>query len=540
MPDLPRNTHHIGFSYRGHSLPFKKGALEKVESLRTLYQLGSGMPLASDWFPTYRSLRVLRISTNSFKSSSLRNLTNLRYLELYKMRIEALPNSIYNLRKLEILKLKSIRGLCCLPESLSCLRNLRHLVIIDCNSLAYMFPDIHNLSVLRRLSLYIVNSEKGHSLAELGGLKLGGKLSIQGLNNVGSSSEAQGANLKAKEDLQELHFSWPSKTKSPVTNVEQVLEALQPHSKLKVMAIKGYEGSRFPSWMGNGSVLSNLVSLQFYNCNNCRQLSPLGKLPSLRKLHISLMKRVQYMDDGECNGGDEVTAFPSLEELHVEWLPNLERLLKVEQGDMFPHLSNLSIQFCPKLQWPSLPCVRTLNLSECNNETLSSISGFNSLYSLCLYESIDLKSFPKGMMNDLSCLKTLIISNFTILEELPNEITKLKALESLDVRKCHELKSLPEQGLEGLCSLRTLTIYSCIRLRSLPEAVQHLTSLEVLSIEYCPTLQKRCKERIGEDWHKIEHIPKVTLYPSYDEESLNMKTQSVLDDLKTSTRKNPR
>ncbi|KAJ1437611.1 Virus X resistance protein-like, coiled-coil domain [Sesbania bispinosa] len=60
-----------------------------------------------------------------------------------------------------------------------------------------------------------------HGLAELRDLNLGGKLSIQGLDNVGSLSEAREANLRGKMDLQELCLSW-RKSKSCVTNLEQV------------------------------------------------------------------------------------------------------------------------------------------------------------------------------------------------------------------------------------------------------------------------------------------------------------------------------
>jgi structure-specific endonuclease subunit SLX1 len=115
-------------------------------------------------------------------------------------------------------------------------------------------------------------------------------------------------------------------------------------------------------------------------------------------------------------------------------------------------------------------------------------------------------SLPKGMLRALTCLQTLIVTNFPKLKELPNEPLNL-ALERLEISRCGDLESLPEQIWEGLQSLRTIEISSC-GLRSLPECIRDLTSLEVLTISDCPTLKERLKEGTGEDYEKVAHIPK--------------------------------
>ncbi|KAL4285914.1 hypothetical protein AHAS_Ahas19G0033800 [Arachis hypogaea] len=185
---------------------------------------------------TNNSLRVLCIYGR--KIPSFGSLTCLRYLELSDLNIKCLPASICNLGRLEILKLRQLWRLRCLPKHLTRMQNLRHLIIDHCESLSEMCPNIHKLCELRMLSAYIVKSEKGYSLAELRHLNLGGKLSIKGLGNVSSVSEAEDANLKGKRDLTELSLSWFSinKTKS-VVGEEEVLEALQPHSTLKLLTI---------------------------------------------------------------------------------------------------------------------------------------------------------------------------------------------------------------------------------------------------------------------------------------------------------------
>ncbi|XP_057441685.1 putative disease resistance protein RGA1 [Lotus japonicus] len=513
ITDLPTSTHHVGCGSGWDVLSLHKRAFEKVESLRTFYELKNNSKQevsATSHFPTHRSLRVLR--TSSFDLSSPKSLIHLRYLELFDLEMETLPDSIYSLRKLEILKLNNLNKLVCLPKGLTCLQDLRHLVIEGCDSLSCMFPNIGKLSRLRTLSKYIVSSEIGHSLSELHDLKLRGNLCIEGLENVDSLSEAQEANLMGKRDLYKLELVWNRETHSKpyATNPELVLNALQPHSNLKNLKIVYYAGLQFPTWM---EMLTNLVSLDLYGCKMCVRLPSLGKLPYLRRIYIREMGDVQYMDDDESDDGVEVKAFPSLETLSLSGCSKLERLLKVERGENFPCLSYLIINKCPKLELPSccIPSLKSLNLFDYTNELLRSLSGFNGLTSLWLSRGdVDLTSFPVGT---LTSLQTLGISGFEVLKELPNEFFKnLNKMEYLSIGNCRKLESLPEQGWEGLRSLRTLDIWGCGELKSLPDGVRHLTSLQVLSIGNCPALAERCKEGTGEDWDKIAHVPKVQIY----------------------------
>jgi leucine-rich repeat protein SHOC2 len=220
------------------------------------------------------------------------------------------------------------------------------------------------------------------------------------------------------------------------------------------------------------------------------------------------MINLKYLDD-ESQDGMEVRIFPSLEELGLYGLPNIEGLLKVERGEMFPCLSKLDIISCPKLGLPCLPSLKILYLGGCNNELLRSISTFCGLTNLQLVTGGErITSFPEGMFTNLTFLQTLEIQHFPKLKELPNEPFNL-AMEHLNIAFCDELESLPEQIWESLQSLRILEIWSCKGLRCLPEGIRHLTSLEVLDIHECPTLKERCKEGTGEDWGKIAHIPKL-------------------------------
>ncbi|KAK2376504.1 putative disease resistance protein RGA1 [Trifolium repens] len=507
ITSFSKSTHHISFGSKDR-FSLDKGAFKKVESLRTFFQLNNYYYRKYEYFPTNRSLRVLCTS----RVSSLGSLIHLRYLELNYLDTKTLPDSICNLQKLKILKIRYCEKLSCLPEHLACLQNLRHLVIRGCSSMSRLFPNIGKLSCLRTLNVYIVCLKTGNSLTELRDLNLGRELNIRGLNNVGSLSEAKEANLMCKKDLHELHLSWKIRsstefTKSPTINAEQLLEVLQPQSNLNSLVIRDYEGLYLPSWI---STLTNLVSLELWDCNKFVRLPSIGKLQSLKRLELWNMDNLKYFDD-ESHNGMEVGIFPSLEVLKLINLLNIEGLLKVVREEMFPCLSKLSIEYCPKLALPCLPSLKELDVYGCNNELLRSISTLCSLTTLYLERGDEgTTSFPQGMFTNLTFLQTLQIRNFPKLKELPNEPFNL-ALEILKISRCNELESLPEQIWESLQSLRSLEIENCKGLQCLPEGIRHLTSLEVLDINGCPTLEERCKEGTGVDWDKIAHIPQLKI-----------------------------
>ncbi|MCL7024547.1 hypothetical protein MKW94_014273 [Papaver nudicaule] len=58
----------------------------------------------------------------------------------------------------------------------------------------------------------------------------------------------------------------------------------------------------------------------------------------------------------------------------------------------------------------------------------------------------------------------------------------------------------------ALTNLTKLEILGCKNLKKLPDGLQHLTKLEELR-ERMPHLRSRMAEKVGEDWHKIKHIP---------------------------------
>ncbi|XP_022631418.1 putative disease resistance protein RGA4 [Vigna radiata var. radiata] len=460
LTPLSSRVHYLSsnVSYRGFMHAFKK-----VESLRTFLDLRTSIynfcPV-----PSNHSLRAL--CTKSSLLSPLKDLTHLRYLSLTCHSKASLNNFICQMPKLQILKLKSsaIRGL---PKNLTQLQDLRHIVIDDYDSVVETLPKISKLRHLRTLSIFVVGSKPGCGLAELHSLNLGGRLRIIGLENVPNEWDAKEANLIGKKELNILHLSWDGNANPKGSNVsvERVLEALEPPSTLKSFQMYGYQGRQISSWMRNKAVLRDLVDVRLSNFRNCEELPPLGKLPHLKRINVRGMKNVKWID-GETYDGVEEKAFPSLEEVRMDNLPNLERLLKDEGVEMLPRLSQLTIKDVLNFKVPHLPCVEKL-------EARGIEAG---------------ASFIEGVGENMACLETLIIKIIKGVVVLPDEFRRLGALQELYIAEWYDVEYFPEHVLEGLTSLRILTIENCKKLKSLSEGVRHFACLESLRISKCPEL----------------------------------------------------
>ncbi|KAL9328439.1 hypothetical protein ACSQ67_003442 [Phaseolus vulgaris] len=454
LTQLPTRVHYVSLSNSKVSVDIT--AFKKVESLRTFIDFGNKCLV-----PSTHCLRAL--CTRSSLFYPLKDLGHLRYLSLNWGSGASLNNIICQLPKLQILKLQHLSQLR-LPKELTQLQDLRHIVLNNCKSISEMPPNIGKLRHLRTLNTFVVGSKAGCGLAELHSLKLGGKLRIEGLEKVPNEWDAKQANLISKKDLNILRLSWGGSANSEGSNVnvERVLEALQPPSTLKSFRINGYPGRHLSSWMRNGGVLRDLVEVILLDCDNCKELPPLGKLPHLKRLEVGGMKDVKWID-GESYDGVEEKAFPLLEKLSGEKLPKLERMLREEGVEMLPRLSQLKIVGVSNLKFPRLPSVKKVSIFEA-------------------------ASLMEGVVENMPCLKTLHIISVRGVVVLPDQLSGLGALQELHIISCDSLEYFSEHGLEGLTSLRSLRISNCEKFKSLSEGVRHLTCLESLYIRDCPEL----------------------------------------------------
>ncbi|RVW23447.1 hypothetical protein CK203_098901 [Vitis vinifera] len=86
---------------------------------------------------------------------------------------------------------------------------------------------------------------------------------------------------------------------------------------------------------------------------------------------------------------------------------------------------------------------------------------------------------------------------------------KLKelAISGLDELKQWEIKEKEERSI--MPCLNHLIMRGCPKLEGLPDHVLQRTTLQILNIRSSPILERRYRKDIGEDRHKISHIPQV-------------------------------
>ncbi|KAM1653604.1 hypothetical protein EV1_006132 [Malus domestica] len=472
-------------------------------------------------------LRVLNLPGHYIMKlpDSISNLNHLRYLNLCGNPIKKLPDTVCSLYNLQTLLVSKCRYLAELPTDLRRLINLRHLDFRG-TQIKKTPPHMGKLKDLQTFGgEFVLSKDAGGNIDELKGFQhLSGNLHISGLQNIKRAEDALEAKLRDKK-LSEIRLKWEGDTIDS-QNDSRVLGNLQPNTRLKVLAIEGYEGTKFPGWLGDES-FSNLVTIRLVDCEYCFSLPALGQLPSLKRLEIYGLNGVESVGSEFYRGIKP--AFRSLEFLSFcrmqewqEWcFPGGEE----EKGRHFPNLHKLSLKRCPKLtgkipldyfsrlEWVSLQEVNIESLAcsqECNKFNIE----LPSLHELEISDCPNLVCFVGGGVLLAPNLKEITINHFKNLWSVPEDMQiSLPSLPSLSIEGCKEFKSFPEEskfsslddlkiiecpefvgfpyvgGLQAP-NLKEMEIYECNKFRSLPEEMQiSLPSLESLCIRDCPELE---------------------------------------------------
>ncbi|KAL6289056.1 hypothetical protein ACE6H2_006566 [Prunus campanulata] len=264
---------------------------------------------------------------------------------------------------------------------------------------------------------------------------------------------------------------------------------------------------------------TTLTSLSIYGCRKLEFLADemLAKLTSLdrlciwnscdsmRFLRLGIFPKLTSLDIGECE---------NLESLSID--ENLSHLNNL----CFP-LSSFSVHGCEKLK--SLPkrihtliALRSLSIRNVSNlESFAEDGGLPPNlrdFSIENWKRRRASSSSAGEYCNwgLQALVSLesfaIVGSDHVLETLLKEQLLPTTLRSLYISSLSTLKSLDGKGLEHLTSLQNLHIRQCDSLQCLPEEGLP-PSLQRLSIYECSALEKRYKNKTGQDWAKISHIP---------------------------------
>ncbi|KAH0981638.1 hypothetical protein GBA52_008815 [Prunus armeniaca] len=519
---------HLSFHFDVDSLEWKiPTSLLESHKLRTFLFLGYMRPksfhksFCATIASNFKSLRMLTLNRLGITKlpKCLRKMKHLRYLDLsYNHKMERLPNWIVKLQNLETLDLSGCESLVELPRDIKKLINLRHLVLEGCYELARIPPGLGQMTCLRTLSMFVLSEKKSMlrdsaGLSELGKLKdLRGKLEIRNLGykkDMVSELNYDGAVLKEKRHLYSLILHWMGIERENSDAVEEEsdviiksMEALQPHSSLKMLHVDEYPGARFASWFHS---LTNIVNLGLYDCDRCQHLPPLDHLPFLKRLELWGLRNLEHIsaeDKVKDFAGDEMmmmsaaspstTFFPSLERLYLFECPNLKGWWRNEtaSASSFPCLSSLNVRYCPNLtSMPLYPNLDRLELVGSSWKVLpSSFVPSSKLKNLEIRDVEDIEYVPEEGIGNLTLLQELSIKNCPNLVSLPDQgMGRLISLQRLHISRCPNLTSLPE-GIGNLTLLQHLEISHCPKLASLPEGIGNLKSLSNLRIRCFPNL----------------------------------------------------
>ncbi|XP_048420624.1 putative disease resistance protein At3g14460 [Pyrus x bretschneideri] len=486
---------------------------------RSYFQL----PARLDLLLVLPCLRVLKLRGHDIRElpDSISNLKHLRYLNLCGNPIMKLPDTVCSLCNLQTLLLSDCWHLVELPTDLRRLINLRHLDLRR-TKIRKMPPHMGMLKDLQTFGgEFVLSKDAGGYIDELKGFQhLSGNLHISRLQNIKHAKDALEAKLRDKK-LSEIHLKWEGDT-ADSENDNQVLGNLRPNTNLKVLAIEGYGGTKFPGWLGDES-FCNLVILRLETCGYCFSLPALGQLPSLKRLEIDGLNEVVSVGS-EFYGGIK-PAFKSLGFLSFrsmrewqEWcFPGGEE----EEGGHFPNLCELILENCPKLTGklplPYFPRLERLILQKVNIESLAcsqECNKFNielpSLRDLRISDCLNLVCFVGGGVLLAPNLKEISMCRFKNLWSVPEEMqASLPSLQSLSIEGCKEFKSFPKESkfpsldyliIEGCPefvgfphggglqapNLKRMEIKACNEFRSLLEEKHaSLPSLQSLFIEGC-------------------------------------------------------
>ncbi|OAY75688.1 putative disease resistance RPP13-like protein 1 [Ananas comosus] len=404
----------------------------------------------------------------------------LLYVNFYSYKLPDALSGLIHLRYLS-LSLGEVVNESIEYDGLTNLVNLRSLDVP--HHVIENIPYISKLPFIHKLQNFIVREESGYKIGELKNLRDLRHLCIRKLENVRSFEEAIEANLNEKKYLKSLSLQWSADRFNSAKADEQLLDNLCPHINLKKMCIVQYQGAKSPCWMTNLSLV-NLTSIELIDCKGWEYLPPHGQFSSLQHLFLRGLHTIKQID---CSffGSSSGCAFPSLKDLWLRNMPNLEEWIGIDDRCMFPQLHSMYIADCPNLRGiPTLHYgLRYLHISNQQEH-------FQALESLVIIQCEKLEYVPLELFGKFKAIKYLHIGKCPKLTKRGiSDIQLPSVLNELTIGSCGDLE-VPLLWSADLPSLTELELLNCARIASLPPAqvCARWTMLSRLDIKNCKEL----------------------------------------------------
>lgn len=383
-------------------------------------------------------------------------------LNLASKKLTALPESIFQLKHLQKLRLAFNRDLKSLDPRIGKLKNLQYISLHSCG-LTTLPKEIGSLPNLETL---IVESNKITSIpAEIGNLAKIKELKLSYNKLTAIPDEVYNLSTLKNLYLHNNEITNLSDKVGQLTNLKnltlsrnqiaQVPASIKNLKELRYLTLGDNQLTALPEELGE---LSNLVQLY------------LGKNKGLTKLPESTTKLAKLYDLqlNSCESLDLEDTFNKLAEL-----PKLEKIWLQRMGKSFKLPKNIKKLATVKGLFldnntfekgelsrtfdllGNMPKLRTLNLADCKIEKLpGNVTRLKNMEYLFLYRN-NLKTLPAGI-GQLSKLKSLSVSSNKDFTNLPPTVATLRNLERLDL-SYSAISALPGT-INGMKQLKDLNM----------------------------------------------------------------------------------
>ncbi|KAF4356284.1 hypothetical protein F8388_000731, partial [Cannabis sativa] len=299
---------------------------------------------------------------------------------------------------------------------------------------------------------------------------------------------------------------------------------ITPFQSLETLILHDMPGWKEWSTIGSddrdGGILKLFPSLKELSLNGCPNLR--GSFPDLDTLEILHISEL-IIQFGDSVKSFPLDYFPSLKKLIFFDCSSLESLTFSKENGISELRSLMVLEFhncrnvmaLPQHMQKLLPSLATLRIYQCQDIKLFPHEGFPStLKELHLCNCSQLVAQHKHWgLQGLNFLKKLSIDGYDgeiVLDSFPEGLLPI-SLTELSLNYIPTLQKLNDNAFQPLASLHKLSLQSCKNLQVLPEQVVSSTSLRSLFIDGCPILENRYRPRRGKDWHKISHIPIISI-----------------------------